>query len=120
MTTIPDYTGCPWPIDPGLPRRRLGPLDPRCRTGRWRSPAATLRRLTGYRVGGCPVTVRPCTQTLHDASVPLLRRRLRAVASPPGSTPPGTGSTPAAAHRLLLHALCEVVLARARSVRSSR
>lgn len=57
---IPDLPSDCWPISPG------------CLTGEWESledevqerskalATATLRRLTLFRVGGCPVTVRPC------------------------------------------------------------
>src|SRR5690242_903446 len=59
--TMPDLDGCPWPVDPA------------CLTDEWETnyvdpvkaraialAGNTLRRLTGYQVGGCPVTVRPC------------------------------------------------------------
>ena len=39
--------------------RRAGP-------GRCALASATLRRLTGYRVGGCPITVRPCKRGCAD------------------------------------------------------
>lgn len=59
--TIPDPSGCPWP------------LDTSCLTDEWESEyddalkaravalaSSTLHRLTAQRVGGCPKTVRPC------------------------------------------------------------
>lgn len=63
MTVVPEevpaYGGCLWPMDPA------------CRTVQWETyseavqnralalASSSLQRLTGYRVGGCPVTVRP-------------------------------------------------------------
>ena len=70
MTTIPDYTGCPWPIDPGCLGDDWDLLDPVVQDRSLAFAGATLRRLTGYQVGGCPVTVRPCTQRCYDAWVP--------------------------------------------------
>lgn len=61
---VPDFSGCPWPIDPA------------CLEDTWESDfteevqersialaSSTLRRLCGYRVGGCPRTVRPCRKS---------------------------------------------------------
>jgi hypothetical protein len=60
------------PIDPVYDECSLWPVDPACLTEDWAAmdPAiqarslalasATLRRLSGYRVTNCPVTVRPC------------------------------------------------------------
>jgi hypothetical protein len=59
--TVPEYTGCLWPVDPA------------CLDGQWEDyteeiqnralalASETLHRLTGYRVGGCPLTLRPVT-----------------------------------------------------------
>lgn len=67
--TIPEPDGCPWPVDPA------------CLTDEWESSfdeptqdraialaGNTLRRLTAFRVGGCPRTIRPCTSS---CAVPL-------------------------------------------------
>ena len=52
---------------PGLPDRRVGrPPPPEVQDRAPGLASATLRRLTGYRVGGCPITVRPCMQVLLD------------------------------------------------------
>lgn len=55
-----------------IPEDLCWPLDPACLTDSWDEfstevqeraaflSVSTLRRLTAYRVGGCPITVRPC------------------------------------------------------------
>lgn len=61
--TVPDNDGCPWPVDTA------------CLTDAWETDfdeatqiraialaSNTLRRLCAFRVGGCPVFVRPCIQ----------------------------------------------------------
>jgi hypothetical protein len=64
MTTtpapIPGYNGCSWPIDPACMDDEWGALDQSAQDRAAALASATLRRLTGYRVGGCPITVRPC------------------------------------------------------------
>lgn len=60
--TIPANDGCPWPVDPAC----LGDswdtdFDEPTKNRAIALASATLRRLTGYRVGGCPIKVRPCT-----------------------------------------------------------
>ena len=67
VTPVP-YLSCEWPVDPACFTEDWDALDEptqdRCRA----LASATLRRLTGYRVGGCPVTVRPCKQgCVHGA-----------------------------------------------------
>lgn len=69
--TVPDPSGCPWPIDPSC----LGdewdndyddPLKDRCVA----LASATLHRLTAQRVGGCPKTIRPCNHRALDRVYP--------------------------------------------------
>lgn len=69
MTTMPEpspYLGCEWPIDAGC----LGEAwDDYADDVKERASALatnTLRRLTGNRVGGCPITVRPCKQDCNS------------------------------------------------------
>jgi len=64
MTTTPvptpGYDGCEWPVDPACFDEEWEALDPPVKARSTALAAASLRRLTGYRVGGCPLTVRPC------------------------------------------------------------
>jgi hypothetical protein len=56
-------TDCPdWPLDPGCLGADWDALDPAVQERAGALAVATLHRLSGYRVGGCPVTVRPCTK----------------------------------------------------------
>jgi hypothetical protein len=59
-TATPGYAGCNWPLDPGCLEDEWAALTPDLQERSQALAGATLRRLTGYRVGGCPVTVRPC------------------------------------------------------------
>lgn len=59
--TVPDLDGCPWPVDPACLTEDWETLYEEDVKARAVALAGnTLRRLTGYRVGGCPITVRPC------------------------------------------------------------
>lgn len=70
------------PIDPVYDECSLWPVDPACLTDEWSNmdPAiqerslalasATLRRLSGYRVTNCPITVRPCKPSCAAACGP--------------------------------------------------
>lgn len=64
MTTepvpIPGYNGCEWPVDPACFDEDWEALDPTVKARAQALASTTLNRLTGYRVGGCPLTVRPC------------------------------------------------------------
>jgi len=62
MTTTPAAVpyGCEWPVDPACFEDEFDDLDDDVRDRAVAFASATLRRLTGFRVGGCPVTVRPC------------------------------------------------------------
>lgn len=55
------YGGCLWPVDPACLTAEWDEADPLLRDRALALASATLRRLTAYRVGGCPVTVRPCS-----------------------------------------------------------
>lgn len=54
------YNGCEWPIDPACLVEGWAGLDEDVQARSMMLAGETLRRLTGYRVGGCPITVRPC------------------------------------------------------------
>lgn len=56
----PEYGGCPWPIDPACLGDEWEALDPTVQARSVALASSTLYRLTGFRVGGCPITVRPC------------------------------------------------------------
>jgi hypothetical protein len=61
MTTqVPEFGGCQWPMDPACFTDEWEALEPAVKERALSLASATLRRLTGNRVGGCPVTVRPC------------------------------------------------------------
>lgn len=60
---IPEYDGCPWPIDAACLDDTWNGLSPEVQLRATMLASNTLRRLTGYRVGGCPITVRPCKAT---------------------------------------------------------
>jgi hypothetical protein len=72
MTEPPlGYHDCLWPVDTGcLDTTWWDGLTPEVRERSTAYASTTLRRLTGYRVGGCPVTVRPCKASCVDAMVP--------------------------------------------------
>lgn len=57
---IPGYAGCAWPIDPACLTAEWDALAEDVKTRSIGMASTTLHRLTGYRVGGCPITVRPC------------------------------------------------------------
>lgn len=68
------YDVCPWPIDDACLPPEWDTVDPAIQERAIALASATLHRLTGYRVGGCPVTVRPCKQAcrgITSAFVPL-------------------------------------------------
>jgi hypothetical protein len=59
---IPEYGGCLWPVDPACMTDDWDKLDPSVQSRALALASETLHRLTAYRVGGCPVTVRPCVR----------------------------------------------------------
>lgn len=59
--TVPEYGGCLWPLDPACAGGDAwNEYSPEQRDFAHALASATLRRLTGGRVGNCPITVRPC------------------------------------------------------------
>src|SRR5262245_16657877 len=69
MATPVDY-GCEWPVDPAGFEDEWDALDDTVKARSVDLASATLRRLTGYRVGGCPITVRPCKRSCRDLAFP--------------------------------------------------
>lgn len=63
------YSGCEWPVDPACLGSAWEDMDPDTQERATALAGSTLRRLTGYRVGGCPVTVRPCRASCLDRMV---------------------------------------------------
>lgn len=59
---VPAYGGCLWPIDPACETSAWTELEPAIRERALALASSTLQRLTGYRVGTCPVTVRPAVR----------------------------------------------------------
>lgn len=57
---LPEYGGCPWPVDTACFTDEWDTFSPEVRERAVALASATLRRLTGYRVTNCPITVRPC------------------------------------------------------------
>jgi hypothetical protein len=78
-STVPEYAGCPWPLDPACLGSQWDSLDADVQARSAALASATLHRLTGYRVGGCPITVRPCKASCagdapaYDTTVGWLR-----------------------------------------------
>jgi hypothetical protein len=68
MTTpaLPDLC---WPVDTSC-YPNYADLDPTVQARAEALAVTTLRRLSGYRVGGCPVTVRPCRKGCADGCLP--------------------------------------------------
>lgn len=62
----PEYDVCLWPVDTACFNEEWENLGPEVQTRSLALATASLRRLTGYRVGGCPVTVRPCKPVCSD------------------------------------------------------
>lgn len=55
-----DFPELCWPLDPACLTDIWDGLEPEVQNRSAMLAVLTLRRLTGYRVGGCPITVRPC------------------------------------------------------------
>jgi len=111
MSQPPVTTECDWPLDPGCLGTDWDALDPALQDRATTLAVATLRRLSGYRVGGCPVTVRPCTKACITpytvASIPFYR------GWGPAQLADGTWVNTCGCHNTECScvALCEVVLA---------
>ena len=64
----PVYGGCMWPLDASCEQAVWDAFDPAVQDRAAALASETLHRLTGGRVGGCPVTVRPCDpKQWHDS-----------------------------------------------------
>lgn len=58
-STVPEYAGCPWPMDPACATEEWNAFDQDVQDRALALASSTLNRLTAYRVSNCPVTVRP-------------------------------------------------------------
>lgn len=67
-STIPEYAGCPWPVDPACLGDAWDAYAPEVQDRAVALASATLTRLTAFRVGNCPVTIRPVAQGCRGAS----------------------------------------------------
>jgi hypothetical protein len=67
---VPEYGQCPWPLDPACLTTEWDAFAPEVQERATLLASATLHRLTGYRVGGCPITVRPCKPSCAIAVIP--------------------------------------------------
>ena len=59
---LPVFNGCDWPLAEGMLTDAWFGHSDAIRQMATSLASATLYRLTGYRVGGCPVTVRPTSE----------------------------------------------------------
>lgn len=59
---IPEYAGCLWPADPACFTSEWEALDEGVRVRALALASSSLEGLTAGRVGGCPITVRPCSR----------------------------------------------------------
>lgn len=60
---MPGMDDCSWPIDTSCAQTEWDAYSPEVQQRATALATATLRRLSGYRVGGCPIVVRPCVQS---------------------------------------------------------
>lgn len=68
----PEYSGCSWPIDESCLPEEWDEASPEIKDWAIALASQTLRRLTAYRVGGCPIIVRPCKAScVNDAFIPF-------------------------------------------------
>lgn len=70
LASNPAYHGCEWPVDDTCFGETWDLMDIDVRDRSLAMASMTLRRLTGYRVGGCPITVRPCNTNGPCAMIP--------------------------------------------------
>lgn len=59
---LPGFDGCLWPVDPACLTDAWGAYDEEVRQRAVSYASATLSRLTGFRVGDCPIQVLPARQ----------------------------------------------------------
>jgi hypothetical protein len=87
--TVPALPGLCWPVDWGcVPDDELAEIDEKVKARAEALAAQTLRALTAYQVGGCPIWVRPCAAGCGPAgsfiAAPLLGGNAGALGAPVG------------------------------------
>jgi hypothetical protein len=60
---------CSWPLDPACLTTEWEAMAPEVQLRAQALAGTTLRRLSGYRVGGCPITVRPCVMSCFNSAL---------------------------------------------------
>lgn len=65
---VPEYGGCPWPMDPACKTEEWNAYPADVKARGLALASATLERLTAHRVGECPITVRPCNPHVEVAT----------------------------------------------------
>jgi len=73
MSISVEYDFCPWPVDAACFGDDWEALEASTQNRALAYASATLYRLTGYRVGGCPITVRPCKKGCDGWSASFMR-----------------------------------------------
>lgn len=63
--------GCPWPVDSACFGDEWDSMDPTVQARSLLLASLTLQRLTGYRVGGCPIKIRPCRASCAGTVMPI-------------------------------------------------
>lgn len=98
---------CAWPIDPACSPDEWAAFPPGVQNRATGLAVMTLRRLSGYRVGGCPITARPCTKSCWETQLGIYGTGWTPMQRADGAWVNTCGCTTDCS----CTALCEVVLA---------
>lgn len=72
VEVVPPFGGCVWPVDTACFTAEWDAFSAGVQARAKALASATLERLTGYRVGACPITVRPCKPSCASAASPYV------------------------------------------------
>lgn len=72
MTVVPAFGGCLWPVDTACFTTEWETYSPEVQARARALASSTLGRLTGNRVGNCPVKVRPCKAGCTPGYMPYM------------------------------------------------